>query len=94
MTTEHEDYANLVKSPGWQRLLAWARADLQTQMDQHIAAVANHTDDQQALALLRQVIAARRMVELVLDQPEKRLAHFATQAERARQTEYLSRGGV
>lgn len=90
-TTELEDYQNLVKSPGWQRLLAWAEADLQAQMTRHIDAVANHTDDQQALALLRQVIAARRMVDVVLAHPAARLKQLAPREAPALS---LSRGGV
>lgn len=90
-TTEHEDYSNLVKSPGWQRLLAWADADLQAQMTRHIDAVANHTDDQQALALLRQVIAARRMVDVVLQHPATRLKQLAPKDA---PPPSLSRGGI
>lgn len=92
MSDEKEDYTNLVKSPGWQRLQAWAQRELKAQMEQHIENVANQADDARALAQLRQVIVARNMVDRVLAHPEehlKRIAQLEAQAPPS-----LARGGV
>ena len=70
---EREDLDALTKSPGWLRLTQWARQEFAEQLAQHTEHAADGTDDLQALHKLRQVIAAKRAVELVLAWPATRI---------------------
>lgn len=93
MSTEREDLDNLLKSPGWQRVVTWANADLSAKLTSHTEAAASELDDVQALSRLRQVIAAKRAVELVLAWPEARLKDLTVQAAAAERVPALSRRG-
>jgi hypothetical protein len=90
---EREDLAALVLSPGWLRVKQWATTDLHARMTQATEGAANLTDDLAALNQLRQVIAAKRAVEVVLNWPAERVAKLTTAAEPEREPA-LSRGGV
>ena len=92
--TEREDLAALVTSPGWQRVTAWVRADLAANMAQHTERAANDTDDVAALNKLRQVIAAKRAVEIAIGYPDARLKELAAKAAGEDRTPSLSRGGI
>lgn len=97
MTDDHEreDIDALLRSPGWQRVKAWAEKDLTAKMNSATEHAANETDDVSALGKLRQVIAAKRAVTLVLDYPETRLQELArTAAGQARDTSFSRRGGL
>jgi len=89
---EREDLDALVKSPGWLRVKQWATTDLQARMMQATEGAANLTDDLAALNQLRQVIAAKRAVEVVLHWPAARVATLTAAAEPEREPA-LSRGG-
>ena len=92
--TEREDLAALLTSPGWQRYVQWAKADLAANMAQHTEKAANDTDDLAALNKLRQVIAAKRAVEIALGYPESRLKELTYKAAGEDRTPSLSRGGM
>lgn len=91
--TEREDLAALVMSPGWQRLAAWVRADLAANMTQHTERAANDVDDIAALHKLRQVIAAKRAVEIALGWPDARLKELTAKAAGEDRRPSMSRGG-
>lgn len=93
MSTEREDLDNLLKSPGWQRLEQWAQHEWRTQVAHHTEVAANEADDVAALNKLRQVIAAKKAVELVLNWPQKRLQDVVSQAAHAERVPVLNRRG-
>jgi hypothetical protein len=92
-TNEREDLDNLLKSPGWQRLEAWARHEWQEQMIRHTEVAADATNDIEALNKLRQVIAAKKAVEVVLSWPSHQLKRITTQAAGETRVPALARGG-
>ena len=92
MTTIREDLDNLVKSPGWKRLKAWAQSEWSDRLLTHTEQAANTADDVQALNKLRQVIAARRAVEMVLGWPDEQIKRLDAPAPHSAVT--LSRGGI
>lgn len=92
---EREDLDALVKSPGWHRVKAWAKHDLAQNMTQATEAAADLTDDVVALGRLRQVIAAKKAVEMALNWPEERLAKLVSDAAgQEREPSYSRRGGL
>lgn len=93
-TTEREDLENLIKSPGWQRVQGWARTEWMENIARHTEVAANATNDTDALNKLRQVIAAKKAVELVIDWPDQRLKALAQQVTQAERIPSLQRGGV
>lgn len=92
MSTEREDLENLVKSPGWQRVRQWAISEWREQIAQATDTAANATNDTDALNKLRQIIAARKAVELVTGWPDDRLKELTRSA--APRPFSLQRGGL
>ena len=90
---EREDLDALVTSPGWLRVTQWAKEDFAARMTQATESAANLTDDVAAINQLRQVIAAKRAVELVLAYPRQRMKALAQPVE-SDELVSLSRGGV
>lgn len=76
---EVSDYDNLLKSPGWLRLLQHAKEDWAAQVDGGVAAAANELDDVLALNKLRQVVAAKKAVERLLAWPAERMRTLSGQ---------------
>ena len=66
---EREDWDALIRTPGWCRLKAWAKVEMETQF----ANAANNVDDDRALRHLQQVIASKRMIERLLEYPGERV---------------------
>jgi hypothetical protein len=93
MSTEREDLDNLLKSPGWQRVAQWANADLAAKLSTHMEAAAAEMDDVQALSRLRQVMAAKKAVDLVLAYPDARLRELTAHAAHAERVPVLNRRG-
>ncbi len=91
---EREDLDALTKSPGWHRLVSWATNDMAQRLAQHTESAANLTDDLAALNQLRQVIAAKRAVDVMLQWPTTRLKELHAQAAGEERQQSLSRGGV
>jgi len=73
MSTELEDFQNLVTHPGWLRLVHSNKEYWQEQLGTHLAACANERDDVAALNKMRQVIAAKQAVERFIAQPSERI---------------------
>lgn len=73
MTTELEDYDNLIKQAGWLRLVDAVTAQWNHQIVHHTEAAVNVQDDVLALNRLRQVLAAQKAVLGVLEWPAERL---------------------
>ena len=70
---EFRDWKDLVESPGWTRLQAYvAKAWSQEAMDEHVIKAAD-LGDQDALSKLRQIIASKRSVALVMAYPATRI---------------------
>lgn len=92
---EREDLDALVKSPGWHRVKQWAKEDLAARMATATEGAANLTDDVAALNQLRQVIAAKRAVELALNWPDDRLRKLVSEAagQERQAVVSMSRGG-
>jgi len=90
---EREDLDALVKSPGWHRIKAWATSDMSAHMLAATEQAANVTDDAVALNKLRQVIAAKKAVEMTLNWPEDRLKALTAVAARDERDQSFSRRG-
>lgn len=90
--SEREDLENLVKSPGWQRVQQWAVTEWREQIAQATDTAANAVNDTEALNKLRQVIAARKAVELVTGWPDDRLK--ALKQHDTTRSQSLTRGGL
>lgn len=92
--TEREDLQNLSTHPGWLRLKEWAANEWSDQIQEHIGHAANERDDVAALNKLRQVIAAKKAVFVVLDWPERRLKQLDAVTEREHALPSFSRRGT
>ena len=77
MDTDYKgEIEDLLKSAGWSALKAWAQKEWAAQVLQHTENAANSDDDSVALNRLRQVLAAKKAVDLVLLWPENELKKF------------------
>ena len=85
-----DDLEGLLSHPGWIRLKTWAEKEWAHQIQQHTETAANNTDDVAALNKLRQVLAAKKAVELVMDWPHQQIAKAKASAQ---QTVTTVRGG-
>lgn len=94
MTDEKQDLDNLLKHPGWLRVVEANKTDMQGRLNQAISNAASERDDVMALNLLRQCIAAKQALEVFVAWPESRLKTLlASEASRATTTSQLSRRG-
>lgn len=74
MDTDYKgDIEDLVKSAGWLALRNWAQKEWAAQVLMHTENAANTSDDMSALNKLRQVLAAKKAVDLVLGWPDSEL---------------------
>ena len=73
MTDEREDWANLVKSPGWQRWVQWAVTDAQASLEAEMGRALDNENDQVAAGRMRQAIAGKRTLERAVRYPEERI---------------------
>lgn len=89
---ELEDLEDLVKHPGWLRLTDWAKNEWTARIAQHTEKAANEVDDVKALHTLRQVLAAKNAVELVLGWPVEKVRQERIKAHAAH-TPTITRGG-
>ena len=70
---EAEDLDDLLRHPGWALLARHARQYWGDELENHLAAAIGDTNDTLALAKMRQVIAAKRAVMLLIEWPAARL---------------------
>jgi hypothetical protein len=89
---EREDWDNLLKSSGFQRLQQWAEQEWAGQLpillNKAVAAA-----DAQAIDNLRQVLACSKAIDLVMNRPKERLSQLEQQAM-AQNTRHVGRGGL
>lgn len=74
--TEREQLTDLIQSPGWLRLKAWAEAEYGPAL---LARVAAEPDEMKALQALRASHAITGAIQVVLSWPERQLAKAAQQ---------------
>lgn len=72
MTDEKQDLDNLLKHPGWLRLVEHGRQEIEARLSLALNNAANERDDLLALQKLRQVVAAREALEALLAWPKLR----------------------
>lgn len=70
---ERDEWANLVKSPGWQRWVQWATVEAQQSIEAEMARALDNENDQVAAGRMRQAIAGKRMLERAVRYPQDRL---------------------
>jgi len=94
--SERDDLEGLRSAPGWLRLRAYVDREFNERLAQHIAQAASDSDDIAALNKIRQVTAAHREVNRVLNWPEARLAELTAQTQRQDAVDHpmLSRRGT
>jgi hypothetical protein len=73
---EREDLETMVMGAGWERLMRHAEKELGQQMQAHVEQCANIHNDAEALNKLRQVIAAKKAVDILLAWPTQRVQHL------------------
>lgn len=72
--TDEAAWKDLVESPGWDRLVAYVKAEYEgPAFLNQIESLANNPDDPMALSKMRQLLAAKRAVMRVIEHPKARL---------------------
>lgn len=93
VTQEREEWRELVASPGWARFVGRVHEEWNGLMyAKHTEALADRPDDTDALNKLRQLVAAKRAVEKILDIPGEQIAKL-TRIETGQPVELFSRRG-
>lgn len=93
MTDELQELETLVRSDGWTRLVEFANRDLAIKLTDATEQAADNPDDTLALGKLRQVIASKRAVRLLLDWPVTRIAQLKAKLVTTT-TDYSRRGDL
>lgn len=91
---EADDLVNLLKSPGWQRFVAFARRESSDGVESLITSAMDHVDDAIAVGKMRQAIAGKRLLERVLRWPEERSIQLAPPVERRTDLPVSRRGSL
>ena len=73
MNDEKQDLDNLVKHPGWQRFTAYSHDEITKRLDTAIENAANNTSDALVANQLRQCIAVKQAIRLLLAWPGERV---------------------
>lgn len=89
---QRRDLDDLVKHPGWLRIVQIEQDWWAMTIDSQLRACANETDDAMALNKMRQLIAAKQAVQRFIDRP-KELLREKPDPERMQPTTFM-RGGV
>lgn len=93
MSDEQEHLENLLLHPGFLYLQAFAQKEFADKILDATEVAANDPSDAMALNKLRQLIAGKRAVHLVLNWPTERLRQLKDTQERASAAPSLRRGG-
>lgn len=93
MTDEKQDLDNLVKHPGWLRVVEHATKDIAARIKTAQANAANETNDIAALNKLRQCLAAEQALESFVAWPGTRLKALIASEEQRSTVPQLSRRG-
>lgn len=91
---EQEMWKELLSSKGWAAIVLWARTEWSAQKERAITTAADDTADAVALGKLRQIIAADKAVQRLLNHPRERLEAMQHHQERGALPVSLSRGGA
>lgn len=97
-STEREDLDALTRSDGWRLfseycLSEWGPAG--TRFHSAVKTAADHTNDADATAQLRQIIVAQREIQKLLAWPAERLKYLTqSEPELATGRDYSRRGGL
>lgn len=92
MTDEQRDLDNLLKHPGWLRVVEHGLTDIDGMIQSAMHNAAGERDDVMALNLLRQCLAAKKAVTAFITWPDARLKALI-HAPTATSTPQLSRRG-
>jgi len=79
--SQREDLENLLKSPGWFLFVEHATTEWQGNINRQLEVAVNDTDDAMAANKMRQVIAAKKAVDVLLQWPKERLARLVQKDE-------------
>lgn len=91
MTSELQDFEDLVTSKGWMALETYWRREYAIQVENGTLSALKQ-DDAAALAQLRQIVASKRAVEMLLQWPHDQIKSIK-QGQQPRPVAY-TRGGV
>lgn len=89
MSDERDELEDLLKSPGFAWLQAYARKTYDDQLADYVEAAANESDPI-AIDKLRQIAAARKAVRQLLEAPRQRISQLPHYVK----APSLTRGGV
>jgi hypothetical protein len=90
---ERREWTDLTQSPGWSRLVALAQAEWTgAAFVAQVERLTDKPDDAMSLAQLRQMMAAKRAVERVLNLPKERLNYVARQTAADEANSHSRRG--
>lgn len=74
--SQREDLDNLLKSPGWHLFVEHATQEWTGNINRQLEVAVNDTNDAMAANKMRQVIAAKKAVDVLLQWPKERLARL------------------
>jgi len=94
MTDEKQDLDNLLKHPGWQRVVEYATKDIANRIKTAQRNAANETNDIMALNQLRQCLAAEQALETFVAWPQARLKALEHAAAQTTTSGQMSRRGT
>ena len=79
--SQREDLENLLKSPGWLLFQEHAQTEWQANINRHLETALNDTDDALAANKMRQVIAAKKAIDALLQWPKEKLQRLTQKDE-------------
>ncbi len=86
MTDERQDLENLLLHPGWQRVVDYARKDMDARLTTALENAANERDDPMALNLIRQCVAVKKALDAFIGWPAARVKQLDAQAQLFQET--------
>lgn len=94
MTDEKQDLDNLTKHPGWHRFRDFSLKEISTRLENAEENAANSENDTVVANKLRQCIAVKQAIRMLLEWPDTRLkALAAVETANTTTTTQLSRRG-
>lgn len=94
MTDEKQDLDNLMKHPGWQRFAAYSNAEIDTRLNAALENAANGTDDVVVANQLRQCIAVKQAIRMLLAWPQARMTMLREADAKREPSGQMSRRGT
>lgn len=93
MTDEKQDLDNLTKHPGWHRFRDFSLKEITIRLENAEENAANSENDTVVANKLRQCIAVKQAIRMLLDWPDSRLKALANAEAQTVTTTQLSRRG-